>query len=223
MGALNLQTWEETLMAMFICIITNASMLFFIVAQFRNKNWFEAVLGIATILVSTLYHSAEILGTSILGMNDGQWHRLDNVFAILCLSSLCVFFMCNNSNNDDFFRWGFLVLILWFQERGPWDLENTIIPIVIAFSTLVGKYLWLRRLPPFVRQRPFHIGLVWLLLAVVAFSRGLDDSTDYLRFWHGLWHMFGAVAFHFFWRIDRFGWGFGVNYRREGENKDRWP
>ena len=49
-----------------------------------------------------------------------------------------------------------------------------------------------------------------------------SSRSDYLRFWHGLWHMFVAASFHFFWKIDRFGFGPGVNFR-PGESKDRWP
>jgi len=38
-------------------------------------------VGTFAILVSSLYHFCEPTGLQIYGMNDGQWHRLDNIGA----------------------------------------------------------------------------------------------------------------------------------------------
>lgn len=31
----------------------------------------------------------------MFGLNSGQWHRLDNIFTIVCFSALCFYFMEN--------------------------------------------------------------------------------------------------------------------------------
>ena len=42
-------------------------------------------------------------------------------------------------------------------------------------------------------------GVLLLVAGVVCFVRGLDDETDYLRVWHGLWHCFVGLASFFLW------------------------
>ena len=44
---------------------------------------FEAVIAGATMVTSALYHLCESIERPVLGMNAGNWHRLDNVFAIM--------------------------------------------------------------------------------------------------------------------------------------------
>jgi Protein of unknown function (DUF3522) len=48
----------------------------------------EGVIGVFTVLTSVFYHLAETLRRSFLGMSAGQWHRLDNVFALLTFNGL---------------------------------------------------------------------------------------------------------------------------------------
>jgi hypothetical protein len=41
----------------------------------------RTAVGVFAISVSSLYHFCEPTGYRIYGMNDGQWHRLDNIGA----------------------------------------------------------------------------------------------------------------------------------------------
>ena len=40
-------------------------------------------------------------------------------------------------------------------------------------------------------------GIGLLGIAVFCFVKGLDDLNDYLRIWHGCWHMFGSISLFF--------------------------
>lgn len=42
-------------------------------------------------------------------------------------------------------------------------------------------------------------GLPFILVGLLAFIKGLDDQHDYLRLWHGLWHISIATGtYHIF-------------------------
>lgn len=93
----------------------------------------------------------------------------------------------------------FLVLTLWMQERGPWKLENTFIPILLAVP--VGLFfLW--KTPHLYRPQYsfFYFSMGWIItvIGVYFFVIGLDDKNDYLRINHGLWHTFASLAAYCF-------------------------
>ena len=63
-------------------VLTNLAFLPAVVRCVRRRMAFEAVLGLATASASALYHVGDTTNRRFWGMNPGQWHRLDNVFAI---------------------------------------------------------------------------------------------------------------------------------------------
>lgn len=46
-------------------------------------------------LLSCWTDLCEPLNIRVYGMNEGQWHRLDNISAIMCMANLFVYFMDN--------------------------------------------------------------------------------------------------------------------------------
>ncbi len=42
-------------------------------------------------------------------------------------------------------------------------------------------------------------GSLAMAVAICFFARGLDDSTDPYRLFHGLWHTFCGISAYFFW------------------------
>ncbi len=89
----------------------------------------------------------------------------------------------------------FLVLTLWMQERGPWKLQNTFIPILLSVPVALF-FLW--KTPHWYRPQYsffyFSMGWVITVIGVYFFVIGLDDKNDYLRMNHGLWHTFASLA-----------------------------
>lgn len=56
-------------------------------------------------------------------MTPGNWHRLDNVCAILSFQLLAVHFA--DIKDVDYrggLRWALLLLALWCQEKAPWQI-----------------------------------------------------------------------------------------------------
>jgi hypothetical protein len=135
-------------------------------------------------------------------MNDGSWHRLDNVFAILSFQSLFLNFagfkrhaandlvryayppsqyqISNTLTRTYSFtnRWMCLVLTLWCQERGPWKVQFTVIPVVFAAVIMVLHWLISGRLPS-VHQKPLTYAGGLVFVGIFFFIRGLDDRNDW--------------------------------------------
>eukprot|EP00771_Trimastix_marina_P000577 gnl/Trimastix_PCT/1596.p1 GENE.gnl/Trimastix_PCT/1596~~gnl/Trimastix_PCT/1596.p1 ORF type:complete len:222 (+),score=2.62 gnl/Trimastix_PCT/1596:58-723(+) len=196
---MSLSAWEQKLQ-IFTTVATNLGALLPISYTLRCCLPFETLCGVFTMMVSIMYHLCECLGILVLEMNDGQWHRLDNVGAILSWGSLCLH-MCqlyHRRNLLDTFRWCFLFFTLWCQERGPWEIQFTLIPILCMFA------LFLIRLMFFSRDNMAwcHYQLIWgaifLVPTCICFARGLDDDHDWIRLWHGLWHFFASLCMYFF-------------------------
>ena len=44
-------------------------------------------------------------------------------------------------------------------------------------------------------------GLIILGIGLFFFYQGLDEIKDYLRFYHGIWHMFVGISSMYTWQI----------------------
>ncbi len=169
--------------------------------------------GVATLATSLVYHVCEVAnhlhcrtGPEVLclGMSDGRWHRLDNVFAIASLQLLCLYVadLPLRRSGREALNWLAFFVTLVFQEKGPWVLANTILPIVPCLVLAVVRVGTGAR----VDMRLFSGGVLCLVPAVACFWKGLDDERDYLRMWHGGWHVAINAAASCFaasrWRIQ---------------------
>ena len=134
-------------------------------------------------------------------MNAGNWHRLDNIFAIVTPVAVVPLLMGRartpqHQRDIDFVRWSSLFIGLFFQELNPWNVLCTITPVILAF--LYYLWWWNNRAPKGhaarFRTRPFRLALVASCCAVVCFVKGLDEDNDPARFFHGLWHIANACS-----------------------------
>jgi hypothetical protein len=86
-------------------------------------------------------------------MSEGQWHRLDNIFAIQCFSTLFVYLAAlpdlRTHLTVNFFSLGITIVT---QEKDPWNVLYTVVPVVTVFlgflSVVVLRYVWLPSLHP---------------------------------------------------------------------------
>lgn len=92
--------------------------------------------------------------------------------------------------------WAYTLLILVCMEIGPWNPICTLIPIAVPLLVLFGKLTWQRRWAD-VNAVQVRVALGAMAAALVCFSFGLDDENDYLRLWHGMWHVFSGVFSYF--------------------------
>jgi hypothetical protein len=192
-------TWRglfrsEAFLQSLTVVITNGFVFPLIFECIRTENYTESVVGFMTFLTSTLYHLCEALNIRIWGMNAGNWHRLDNVFMILSTQGLLfwIFFATDIKQTAlwdrpltryqdhskhfaheqrvlNLFRWVSLAFTLTCQEKGPWNVFYTILPIVAAGVVAIFRYVFL--VP--IQYRPRYnwriIGMAIVLLGVGIF------------------------------------------------------
>ena len=202
----------EFYFAMFVVIFTHLPFLFVIYNRWKVKDLHFFTISLFTLICSFLYHWSDVENTMIyyktpnyqviqlLGMNPGQWHRLDNVFAILSFQALIIKLMdIENKEFDNLIKWLGLGITVFFQEKGPWKVINTIIPIALALAILIILMLLRLKLPKLERGKSL-LAIGCLLIAFVFFALGLDEGRDYLRVNHGMWHLFSVVSGYYFLR-----------------------
>mmetsp|Transcript_29042 Transcript_29042/g.69302 ORF Transcript_29042/g.69302 Transcript_29042/m.69302 type:complete len:245 (+) Transcript_29042:39-773(+) len=192
------EDWELQATAL-VNMASNLCMLPAIVRIWQQELRWEAVSACLSVLTSLLYHLCETTGMTFFSMNDGQWHRLDNIGAVICFTNLFIYLSdIRDVAKDQYTKFSFLALVLILQERGPWELKHTVWPIVLSLFVPLISHGSVRRRPDF-NYRTFVTGLGILSLAFVFFAHGLDDNNDYLRFSHALWHVFVGVSAFYLW------------------------
>jgi predicted membrane channel-forming protein YqfA (hemolysin III family) len=87
-----------------------------------------------------------------------------------------------------------------FQKRGPWDLTNTIMPIVIFILIAIANCV--RNGLPKFNFDAMSYGGFYLVGAIAMFIKGLDDLNDYLRMYHSLWHVLIGLSTYYLWQLQ---------------------
>jgi predicted membrane channel-forming protein YqfA (hemolysin III family) len=220
-GPQKLPPHEEFIQSM-TTVISNGFQLPMVFICLRSQFYFEAIIGFCVFVTSTLYHAGETHQIKILGMNPGQWHRLDNIFAIMSVNAL--FFglfsaiegnqlrnartgeKISNSSREaqahfkkmqkrmEIMRWASMCFAIWCQEKAPWKEMFTIIPIVIPSLLAIFFYV-LDEIKPIYNLKWLLAGISLMGCAIGAFAIGLDDENDWCRIYHGLWHTFVSSSF----------------------------
>mmetsp|Transcript_27135 Transcript_27135/g.26796 ORF Transcript_27135/g.26796 Transcript_27135/m.26796 type:complete len:116 (+) Transcript_27135:243-590(+) len=85
---------------------------------------------------------------------------------------------------DIMLNFGGLFLTMLMQLNHPWEIKNTITPILIFGSICIIKNLFYR--PSRFNRKYVIKGSVILCFAVICFIKALDEENDYLRLYHGL-------------------------------------
>ncbi|KAL0490385.1 CA4 [Acrasis kona] len=209
-------------------VVTNGFIAPLIIECYHAEHYTEVVIGFMTFLTSVCYHVCEALRMRIWDMNDGNWHRLDNVFIVLSAQNLLyyIFFaleardtaiwdnpeeMKNHEKEHlehfkkeervhNLFRWVGLAFCLTCQEKAPWKIFYTILPIALPGACAMLRMVILvpRQYKPRYNWRAMFTAMALLGIGVIFFVFGLDEKKDYLRIYHGLWHVFGAFGFYAF-------------------------
>jgi hypothetical protein len=138
-----------------------------------------------------MYHLCDALDINIY-MEESQWHIIDNIgsgaaFNILIFSFLNVTRVQIQKINFIFFL---VIIILQFAD--PWNIINTVVPIVLAFLyTLYVNYIKYPRNESifYNKNKTLRRGVYVFPFALFFFILGLDEHTDYLRLSHSLWHI----------------------------------
>ena len=194
-------TYVERILMAITTSLSNISTvpgLFLMKYQGRKFSYYFALFGI---FVSFMYHLCESLDI-IIFIPQLKWHELDNIAAIYCLNNLMLSFTKIGLNINEIEKSNYLslLLIIIIQKRGPWDLINTIIPIILC--GLYVLYHFMKYGMPYYYKSQLIRGGIFFGIGVIMFIRGLDDLNDYIRIYHTLWHLFIGVAFYYLWQVQ---------------------
>ena len=136
-------------------------------------------------------------------LGEGAWHRLDNVGSILCFCVLIIHFTdYADEMHAQINKFAMLWLVVLAQEYAPWDLRFTVGPIALQVAIFILKRIFVDKctLPP---VDPYMAKRAATLqgIAFIFFYLGLDEHSDPMRLYHGLWHTFSAIASQYHWRV----------------------
>ncbi|CAE7875319.1 mkkA [Symbiodinium microadriaticum] len=176
---------------------TNLSLLPVIFLTYRVDMRFESVVCFFTLVTSATYHVCESLDYKFLGVNHYRWHFMDNIFAITgIMLNIMNFAQGPRPSALREFRMALTIgIVICFQAASPWNLANTVVPLVLSIPMLLMELVYLRRLPTLDKSDALK-ALLCVPAAALCFYKGLDESKDWLRLWHGGWHLcIGAVTY----------------------------
>ena len=189
-----------------VSTLTNVAGLPVVYLNLKKGRMFEAVIMFYTFVTSFMYHlcdSLELKGDKGLWLSEGQWHRQDNVGAIMCFILLFIY-MCDfkNEKHAELFKYIFLCIVILLQEKSPWYLNFTIGPIVASALVFVLKRIIVDK-GAFPTCNPTYLKYAVIIhsIGLVCFARGLDEHTDPYRFFHGMWHMMCGIGGWFDWQL----------------------
>lgn len=83
-----------------------------------------------SILTSFMYHLCEIYDCTVF-LNELQWHRLDNVFAIASFEFVILHLFGAITSEDVKLKWSTLLTSIVVQEKDPWNVRYTIGPCCV--------------------------------------------------------------------------------------------
>ena len=153
-------------------------------------------------ITSFAYHMLDSIALPFYFLSVDQWHILDNIGSITCIQMVIIELM---KMDDRFIHESLKVIAILsavvFQEIHPWDLNNTIGPILIYLVALILRCIYLRKLTfmEHLNVRIMGKSFIFLFAAVFCFFKGLDDHKDPYRLFHGFWHInIGFFSFYFF-------------------------
>jgi len=184
-------TDKERILIAFFTGTTNFAFIPLVYLLKLQKRYFEVYLAIYTFVTSFFYHVCEGLDYDIY-MNQKKWHICDNIGSITAMNTILVYFMGLKSYEAELkYNIISLFLIITFQIDEPWDLNNTIFPILI-FVVILLYHVFFIGIEYKINKEMLQRGLLLFSIAVFFFYFGLDEHTDYLRIVHSWWHIFIA-------------------------------
>ena len=191
---------EQILMA-FITGMSNITYIPIILLCYRKKNVFIFLMAVFCMLTSILYHICESLDIIII-LKQMKWHELDNICAICSLNSLILVLThyYKDIETQNIMNYCSMFMTFVFQKRGPWDLTNTIMPIVIFILIAIANAV--RNGLPKFNFDAMSYGGFYLVGAIAMFIKGLDDLNDYLRMYHSLWHVLIGLSTYYLWQLQ---------------------
>lgn len=94
---------SEQLLMLLITGITNFAGIPVIILLHKSRRHLEAFIAFFTMSTSFMYHAMESVDAGTVFLNEGAWHRLDNIGSIAAFITLFVHLMDNENPVLDFY------------------------------------------------------------------------------------------------------------------------
>lgn len=185
------------------CVVSHVTILPCMALLFKRRWLWELFVVIGSMLSSFMYHACQALGVRMF-LTELQWHRIDNIFAIAGLGQVFIYAANFSDPTLEFsLKSSALLVGIIAQERDPWNVLYTVVPIgFYASIPIIGAFTWNRRvLGSTYDKKALVLGIGAFACAVPFFILGLDDDNDPYRMFHGLWHLIGGVAAYYLWKL----------------------
>ncbi|CAK71570.1 unnamed protein product (macronuclear) [Paramecium tetraurelia] len=194
-----LHTPFEMFLMVIITAVSNGVMIPQIIYTYKIKNVHTLFLSGLLFVSSFMYHLSESIGVEPIILKEVDWHQLDNIASICGLMELFNYLMQNNRSTRKSIQWINFIFVVIIQESHAWNVWATVIPILISLIIFIIKQTFYPKKGQIVNKDYLHKGLFYLFIGFIAFYFGLDEYKDYLRLWHGLWHLaMNQAYFHLY-------------------------
>lgn len=192
----------QKLLISFINSISSLAMLPSIFLLKYQKKTFSYIIGYFSLIINIMYHFSESLEISIF-LDNFKWHELNNITGVYCFIQILIPLTKFHHDIDNLSKKNYFIffIILLFQQRGPWDIENIVIPVVVDF--LIEIYIIIKYGLPDFNTSIFLNGIIFLIISIFCFYKGSNASNDYLRIWHSLWQFFASITSFFIFQIQQ--------------------
>ena len=194
-------TQKERVIMAIITGMSNISSIPVTLLTYKQKNHFVFMMAVFSMLTSVFYHICESLDIVIV-LKQLKWHELDNIGAICSLNSLILVLTQYHRDieKQNYLNYFSIFIALTIQQRGPWELINTLLPIFLFLGIAVLD--WVKNGVPKFNYEVMGYGGFFLVGAIAMFAKGLDDGNDYLRIYHSLWHVLIGVSTFYLWQLQ---------------------
>lgn len=194
-------TQKERVVMAIITGMSNISSIPVTLLTYKQKNHFVFMMAVFSMLTSVFYHICESLDIVIV-LKQLKWHELDNIGAICSLNSLILVLTQYHRDieKQNYLNYFSIFIALTIQQRGPWELINTLLPIFLFLG--IAVFDWVKNGIPKFNYEVMGYGGFFLMGAIAMFAKGLDDGNDYLRIYHSLWHVLIGVSTFYLWQLQ---------------------
>ena len=194
-------TQKERVIMAIITGMSNISSIPVTLLTYKQKNHFVFMMAVFSMLTSVFYHICESLDIVIV-LKQLKWHELDNIGAICSLNSLILVLTQYHRDieKQNYLNYFSIFIALTIQQRGPWELINTLLPIFLFLG--IAVFDWVKNGIPKFNYEVMGYGGFFLMGAIAMFAKGLDDGNDYLRIYHSLWHVLIGVSTFYLWQLQ---------------------
>jgi hypothetical protein len=180
---------------------TNVFCIPTLVVLYRKRLAFQFCVGFFTAIASFTYHLCESIAAERILLTELEWHKLDNIGSIVCFVMMFVYWAdVQNDFLELMLNMSALLLAVTLQEGDPWNINYTVGPILLYISALVAYKLSKHRFAPVLNLDMVRRAGLLIAAGFVCFYFAIDEFSDYLRIWHGLWHVSIGLSSFYTWQ-----------------------